>query len=78
MKNIRFSDHEVTREIFFYYDKIYQDEVKENLRIVVNNVGSLCSGLEVAWRSGYAGGILSAGIDGIKIAEAMAMAMLED
>ena len=28
--------------------------------------------------AGYAGGILSAGIDGIKIAEAMALAMLED
>ena len=33
-------DHEVARD----YDKIYEDEVKENLRIVVNNVGSLCSG----------------------------------
>ena len=27
--------------------------------------------------AGYAGGILSAGIDGIKVAEAMALAMLE-
>jgi uncharacterized FAD-dependent dehydrogenase len=28
--------------------------------------------------AGYAGGILSAGVDGIKVAEAVALAMLED
>jgi uncharacterized FAD-dependent dehydrogenase len=28
--------------------------------------------------AGYAGGILSAGVDGIKVAEALALAMLDD